>query len=75
MDVLQRIEMTVPDQPPTGSVVLDKSGRAWQRNDERAYGSWHGVKLFSLTGDGSSWASLLLNHGPVTVVHRAEPTS
>lgn len=47
------IQSAIKKEPPIGSVILDKSGSAWQRN---GYGNWD-----IAGGDGSwsyTWAQL-----------------
>lgn len=64
---LERIQVDVPDQPPIGSVVLDRTGTAWQRRTENDPAPW------TSTGSGTwlSWPELLITLGPLDVLHRA----
>jgi hypothetical protein len=73
-------ELVLPDEPPPGSVVLDRLGRAWQRLEGDLKGlHWHVAgtleSFFPLGWDGMAqctWGQLLLQRGPVTLVYRPE---
>jgi hypothetical protein len=53
-----------PPEPAPGSVVLDNAKRAWQRGN-----GWRCVEG-PVTGSASSnWARLLVQYGPLTLVH------
>lgn len=67
---MERIHVDVPEQPPVGSVVLDRTGNAWQRLDEHAVQPW----TTTASGTWLSWAEVLVSRGPLDVVHRAETT-
>jgi len=66
-------DVSVPAEPPVLSVVLSRSGLAWQR----AGRNWHSAGTPSVLcpqpgGVALSWAQLLLTYGPVTLVHAPE---
>lgn len=67
----ETVTITVPEQPPAGSIVLDKGGKAWQRCDDRSFGSWFAASVQNAV-DGYTWATLLMAVGPVTVLHVVE---
>lgn len=56
------ISMTVPYQPPLASIVVDRWGKAWQREDRGWYRSASDVT------QERSWVDVLLGFGPVTVL-------
>lgn len=58
------LSATVPDEPPDGSVVLDRARRAWQRRGSAWYMAGAVPSLFSAPGVGK-WPWLLLDCGPV----------
>ncbi len=75
----ETIEIVIPDEPPVGSVVVDRVGRAWQRLETGLYGHhWHVAgKLASFIPDLAdaprlSWGHLLLQRGPVTLAFAPE---
>lgn len=65
----------LPYEPARGSVVLDREGWAWQR----LRGSWvrTGTVITFLAPARQSgiarWVELLADHGPVELIHRANP--
>lgn len=68
----------IPDEPPVGSVVLDKDGLAWQRVKMLdPYPSWvparqshHGLELIA-----NYWPKLLVDNGPLTLLHEGQVES
>lgn len=78
---------SIPDEPRDMSVVIGKSGLAYQRSDDpphsdaaavgMARGRWasllRGAAPF-VGGETLRWAGLLATDGPVLVVHHGEPT-
>lgn len=69
----------LPDEPPTGSVVLDRYGRAWQRLGGRVFGAHWEVTgkltpLIPALADVPplTWGQLLLRRGDLTLVYRPE---
>lgn len=69
MASLERIQVDVPDQLPPGSVVLAAGGVAWQRPVGLA--DWYPANG---TEVGLHWSRLVIDCGPLDVLHRAEPT-
>lgn len=68
---MERISVTVPEQPPVGTVVLDSHGTAWQAT--RAMFNPAIVWRPADTSDNAlPWPALLVDHGPLDVVHRGE---
>lgn len=68
---MDEISMTVPEEPPRMSVVLDEENWAWQRVSN----SW--VRCgepfsFAPTLGTRNWTELL-TRGPVRVIHRGTP--
>lgn len=68
----EQIEFTAPAEPPPGSVVLDRDGRSWQRDPQGD--AWRRAGAAALFGieSGCTWAYLVVDRGPLTLVHRAE---
>ncbi len=66
----RKIQICVPDEPPIGSVVVDVHGDAWQRRSDL---SWIRVltlhPIFVTQPVGSFWRHLVVDQGPLTVVH------
>lgn len=58
--VSTELDLNLPDEPPTLSVVLDRKGMAWQRIKDY----WHPV----ITYDRLSWQDLVVKRGPVRVL-------
>jgi hypothetical protein len=72
----ETFELVLPDEPPVGSVVIDRYGRAWQRLGGSLFGlNWHvtgRLASFIPALDDAPmlrWGYLLLQRGPVTLVH------
>src|SRR5688500_11149571 len=72
----ETIEIVLPDEPPVGAVVIDHYGRAWQRLAGSLFGAhWHVTgRLTSFIPELADaptlrWGHLLLQRGPVTLVH------
>ncbi len=63
--------LTVPAEPHTGAVAVDKRGAAWQSRpgyDAELGSTWR--RLVDDHGpNGLPWAQLLATYGPVQVVH------
>lgn len=59
---IDTIGMVVPPQPPVASIVLDRYGKAWQREDQ---GWWRASRDVRTE---YQWVSVLLNFGPVIVL-------
>lgn len=74
------IGVELPDEPPIGSVVVDRLGRAWQRLGGRLFGRhWEpagklGPGFFPELADVPplSWGQLLVQRGDLTLVYRPE---
>lgn len=67
------ITLDVPDEPPSLSVVLSKSGRAWQRVGRAWYSAGTPSVIFPQAGGiAVAWAHLLLHHGPVRIIYTPE---
>jgi hypothetical protein len=58
------LSATVPDEPPDGSVILDRARRAWQRRGSAWYMAGALPSLFVAAG-AAKWPWLLLDCGPV----------
>lgn len=66
---------TVPEEPPVGSVVLDKDGLVWQRlKVNEPYPSWVPAQLSFHGPDMHSnyWPKLLVDNGPLIELYRPE---
>jgi hypothetical protein len=66
----------LPDEPPAGTVVIDRAGIAWQRRGATLVNGamWHSThRIHNLAGP-LNWANLLTDRGPVTEIHRPEPS-
>ncbi|MFR9807095.1 hypothetical protein ACL02T_33080 [Pseudonocardia sp. RS010] len=66
---------STPPEPPVGSVVLDKTGRAWQLL--RGMKHWLAAGATGETGIFGgpapySWTGLLVAYGPLQMVHNPE---
>jgi hypothetical protein len=74
----ESIEIVIPDEPPQGSVVIDRFGLAWQRRGVSAFGMHWCVagRLGSIFPNADApqltWGHLLLQRGPVTLVFSPE---
>lgn len=67
-----QLSATVPEEPPDGSVVLDRAKRAWQRAGNTWYRAAAGAP--SLFGNGGGkWPWLLFDCGPVTPLWTPPP--
>lgn len=64
---MERIQVTVPEQPPAGTVVLSVGGVAWQRLVDREY--WYPANA---SDTGLPWPQLVVDCGPLDVLHRGE---
>lgn len=70
--------LDIPDEPPTFSVVIDRSHRAWQRvpaPTPKASPRWQVVPAHPLVlenGSSLPWSELLRKHGPLTEVFRID---
>jgi hypothetical protein len=68
---MDEIKIEVPVEPPNFSVVLDVNNFAWQRLG----GTWvrNGAVLgfLGVNGTHQRWPDLLVDHGPVRIVHWA----
>lgn len=64
---MEEITIEVPVEPPNRSVVLAADGVAWQRTGE----GWMSTMGFALLSGGTPWANLLIQRGPVRVIHWA----
>jgi hypothetical protein len=86
----ETVAVQLPAEPPIGSVVIDRDGMAWQartawqarvvRGDGRVTWVSTGRRhLFSFglrPEDGlTSWALLITERAPLTIVHVADPTA
>lgn len=58
------LSATVPDEPPDGSVILDRARRAWQRQGPAWYMAGALPSLFTAAG-AAKWPWLLFDCGPV----------
>lgn len=71
-----KFSVDLPVEPPRLSVVVDKEGLAWQRLGSSEWvRNGAVVMLFSRSEGGRSWPELLVNHGPVTLVHAPPPAA
>lgn len=71
---MERIQITVPEQPPAGTIVIDAQGTAWQAKRVLPIAPtimWHSVDG---SGNALRWVHLLAEHGPLDVAHRAGAT-
>lgn len=78
----ETIAIDVPTEPPVQSVVVDRAGNAWQStpaNILRQQTVWVCARLAydaDLSGSRANcllpWAHLLADHGPLTLVYRAD---
>jgi hypothetical protein len=71
---------TVPEEPPLNSVVLDREGVAWQSRKAFAVPQVGWVPAGAISSfvdpDDPRWlpfARLVVERGPLQVIHRAEP--
>jgi hypothetical protein len=85
----ETVAVSLPAEPPIGSVVIDRDGMAWQartawqarvlRADSRVTWVSTGPRHLFASGmrpeDGlTDWALLVTERSPLTIVHVAEPT-
>jgi hypothetical protein len=83
LTVPEVVGVEIPAEPARGSVVLDRHGRAWQRVDRYADNpTWSrhrwatpGASIVLFGTAAQPWEHLVVDCGPVTLVHRAEVTS
>ena len=75
----ETFELALPDEPPVGSVVIDRYGRAWQRLAGSMFGAhWHVTGILTSfipaleTAPKLSWGVLLLERGELTLVYTPE---
>lgn len=75
----ETFEIELPDEPPVGSVVIDRFGRAWQRLAGARFGHQWCVAgplppVVTPLADAPqlSWGHLLLQRGEVTLVYTPE---
>lgn len=80
-DHVVSVDVLAPDEPANKSVVLDRGGDAWQRDDEHASyqdteGNWFIPQApISVLYGGTvarSWEDLNSMFGPLKVIHEAE---
>lgn len=71
---MTQLEASVPTEPAEKSVVLDRWGRAWQRSGDGWRAAGEIVSLFGARP--TSWSAVLIQCGPVRLVHdgAADPT-
>lgn len=79
MAELQTFEVVLPDEPPIGSVVIDRYGRAWQHLAGTPFGHQWCVAgqlppVVTPLADASqlSWGRLLLQRGELTLAYTPE---
>lgn len=66
---------TIPDEPPVGTVVLDKDDVAWQRiSMDEPYPKWVKAQLDSsfTNSNVDYWPKLLTERGPLRELYRPE---
>jgi hypothetical protein len=74
------VDAIVPEEPLQDSVVLDRSGVAWQRKRSswgfypdggRDRDDWIAAAHHDVKAEPLGWRRLLAERGPLTIVHRA----
>lgn len=71
-------EATIPEEPPRGTVLLDKHGTAWQRINLKAdYPRWVAAKIDQSFDRNNVrfWPQLLNDYGPLLELCRPEQGS
>lgn len=67
-----------PEEPPVGTVVLDKDGTVWQRSGmPRDYPTWVAARIDPTfeRNNLKFWPMLLMEFGPLTELYRPEETT
>lgn len=61
-DALTKVEPPLPPEPPIGTVMLDKDGDVWQRDNETSDYGWVGTAVPARV----PWECLNAKYGPLT---------
>lgn len=76
MSRYETIGLNLPEEPGPGSVVIGKTGRAYQniKPESEHVGAWYAAGGMGIHhgGGGSPFAVLIIHEGPLKVVYRAE---
>jgi hypothetical protein len=72
MTTPEQIEFTPPAEPPVNSVIVGRTGFAYQRLVRQDGTGWFRAGISTLMAFGKDWAWLLVHETPMTIVHRGD---